>query len=133
MADPPNDLTLDVIRVEQAKLPQTPDAKDAKEEASLQEQQVLYLKEQINELTDLRGLRKTYAGRVYWFLVIWCLLLLIILVFQGFSISGFILSEATMVTLVGGTTASVIGLVGFIVRGLFGSFLGRPQFWRREK
>lgn len=133
MVNLPDDRTLDVIRVEKAKLPLKPDEKDAKEEANLQEQQVLYLKEHVEELRDLRGLRERYAGRVYWFLVIWCLLLLTFLVFQGFSIGGFILSEATMVTLVGGTTASVIGLVGFIVRGLFGSFLGRPQFWRREK
>ena len=67
------------------------------------------------------------------FLAVWCAGLFLILLFHGFSLWGFNLSQVTVVALVGGTTISAIGLVGFIVKGLFGSSLQLPQSWRREK
>lgn len=50
----------------------------------------------------------------------WSALLFVLLFFDGFCPS-FDIAPVVLATLCGGTTASAIGLVGFIVKGLFGS------------
>ena len=82
--------------------------------------QAQFLHEQIEDLRYYRDLRKKFSSKVYRFLVFWSIALFVILIFQGWF-DAFDLSEPVLVTLCGGTTISTIGLVGFIVRGLFGS------------
>ena len=78
------------------------------------------LSERINDIIHYRELRKEYAYKVFMFMCIWCVLTFSILIIKG-SLHKFDLSETVLVTLTGGTTVSVIGLVGFIIQGLFNS------------
>ena len=64
-------------------------------------------------------LMKPYANRVFGFLVFYCIFVAITLLLQGFRILGFELSDTVMAVIAGSTAASAIGLVGFVVSGLF--------------
>jgi len=46
---------------------------------------------------------------------------LALLIFAGFKVLGFDLPPAVLAALIGSTTASVIGMVAFLVKGLFPS------------
>lgn len=60
-----------------------------------------------------------YANRVYVFLVTYCIFVGAVLLLQGFSVWGFKLSDTVLAVISGSTAASAIGLVGFVVNGLF--------------
>jgi hypothetical protein len=62
-----------------------------------------------------------YADKVFWFLVWYCVFVGVIVLFSGFSPFGFKISDAVMCVIAGSTAVSAIGLVGFVVNGLFGS------------
>jgi hypothetical protein len=69
---------------------------------------------------DVRAdLMEPYANKVFGFLISYCLFVGAILVLQGFRIWGFDLSDTVMAVIAGSTAASAIGLVGFVVSGLF--------------
>jgi len=63
-------------------------------------------------------LRKQMADKTYWFMVVWCL-------FIGSLILGYVIAcegkppTEFMLGLLGTCTISIIGLVGFVVSGLF--------------
>lgn len=88
------------------------------EEYSLDRAKLEYQIEKNKDIAHNRAMRKDIAGKVYNFLVWWCIALYTILIFQGWF-DSFDLSDTILVTLCGGTTVSTIGLVGFIVKGLF--------------
>jgi hypothetical protein len=67
------------------------------------------------------GMMKPYADRVYWFVVGYCAVVAVILVFSGFRVGGFGLSDTTLGIIAGSTAVSVIGLIGIVVSGLFGT------------
>lgn len=64
-------------------------------------------------------LMEPYAGKVFRFLIGYCVVVTAFLVAQGFSIWGFSLPESVLAVLAGSTAAAAIGLVGFVVSGLF--------------
>ena len=66
-------------------------------------------------------LMKPYANRVFGFLICYCLFVGVTLMLQGFRIGSFNLSDTVMAVIAGSTAASAIGLVGFVVSGLFKS------------
>jgi hypothetical protein len=83
--------------------------------------------------------RKKYANRAFWIVACWLMAILAIIFLQGFfghmpltvSITGcgvtlsasnpmfFFLSDSVLIALIGGTTASVIGILGFVMKYLF--------------
>jgi hypothetical protein len=89
-------------------------------------------------LYDLKA-RKRYAERAFWLVCGWIIMMLLILLLQGFlghgkhDISGqawgisytiternlFFLSDAVLIALITGTTASVLGLFTFVMSYLF--------------
>lgn len=69
--------------------------------------------------TQKAHLIKPYARRVFAFLCIYCVVVCLIIVFQGFNIGGFFLETPVLSILAGSTAVSAIGLVGIVVRGLF--------------
>ena len=81
----------------------------------------LLLSEQIKDIVHYRVLRGKYGNRVFVFMCIWSGLTFALLLLKGFLGQQFELNDSVLVTLTGGTTVSVIGLVGFIVQGLFNS------------
>lgn len=94
------------------------------EACALQSQQVSLIREQIKDIPHYRALREEYAGKVFWFMCVWSGLAFLIIIAKGvlnaFGIN-FDISDVVLTTLVGGTTVSVIGLVGFMMQGLFHS------------
>ena len=64
------------------------------------------------------ALKKKYANRIYLFSVFWCIGLFGLLFLQGFGYLN--LHFSILVTLSGGTTASIIFTMHIILKGLFG-------------
>lgn len=84
------------------------------------------LKAEISQLKGQRDydtvratLMKRYANKVFRFLVGYCMFVGLCLLLQGFHALGFNLSDTVMAVISGSTAASAIGLVGFVVNGLF--------------
>lgn len=67
------------------------------------------------------AMRKHYADRILRFLEIYGTVVGAFIAFSGFGLWGFKMPSETMMTLVGSTAVAAIGLVGFIVKGLFSS------------
>lgn len=62
-----------------------------------------------------------YAGKVFRFLIAYCAFVGAIILLSGFKIGGFAISDTVLGIIAGSTAASAIGLVGFVVSGLFGA------------
>tara|TARA_R110002074_G_scaffold384791_2_gene565653 strand:- start:188 stop:535 length:348 start_codon:yes stop_codon:yes gene_type:complete len=67
------------------------------------------------------NLMKPYANKVFNFLVAYCTAIGVMLVFAGFRVWGFYLSDPILGIIAGSTAVSAIGLVGWVVKGIFGS------------
>lgn len=69
----------------------------------------------------LRNLRKrdVYLPRLFWLGLVWLALLLAIILLQGFGFGSFELATGVLVTLIGSTTATVLGLFAIAARYLF--------------
>ena len=112
-------LSPDDIGLPPGQLPTKPDQLDEELRADLAQHQVAHLKENNLNLQSTRRLRQSVARAVYWFMVGWSLSVLALLILDGFKISGFNLPPTVLAALIGSTTASVIGMVAFLVKGLF--------------
>lgn len=63
-----------------------------------------------------------YSNRVFWFVVAYCLTVGALLVMSGFKRhTGFELADTILGIIAGSTAVSVIGLIGMVITGLFGS------------
>ena len=87
-------------------------------------QQTEVLKEELKDIQHYRDLRKKYADRVFVFMCIWCVFVFAILITDAITLhtlpnEEFHVNTSVLCTLIGGTTISVIGLVGFMMQGLF--------------
>jgi len=71
---------------------------------------------------DLR-LRREFAWDIFYLIIGWLALVCLILLFNGFALTiyshVFKLSDSVLLGLIGGTTASVIGIFIVVVRNLF--------------
>ena len=69
--------------------------------------------------------RKKYAKDVFKLVVSWLLAVLVVVLLDGFALEyaafplGFDLSDKVMMTLLGGTTVNVLGILAIVVRYLF--------------
>ena len=67
-----------------------------------------------------RAQRKKYADRIFVLLVVWLCTLVVILILSGFStLTGFNLTDTVLMTLIGSTTASMIGIFLIVANYLF--------------
>ncbi len=74
------------------------------------------------EITSRRvdiALRKKLSGRVFWLTVAWLCSMQLLVLFEGFRLLSFQLSDTVLLTLIGSTTASIVGLLAWIVRYVF--------------
>ena len=79
---------------------------------------------------DVRArMMEPYASKVFRFLIGYCVFVGLIILLAGFRIAGFAISDTVLGIIAGSTAASAIGLVGFVVSGLFGSTktTGKPR------
>lgn len=105
------------------------DAKVSDDKIDRQEEQAAKIEKLKNEAAAVgeqnedrksdRELRKEYAQKVFRYLVGYSFGCATILVLAGWSICGFRLPDLVLSILVGSTAVSAIGLVGFVVSGLF--------------
>lgn len=68
-----------------------------------------------------KRMMEPYAGKVFSFLIGYCAFVGMIILLSGFKIGGFAISDTVPGIIAGSTAASAIGLVGFVVSGLFGA------------
>lgn len=102
-----------------------PDERDKQEVADLKHLQEVAHLDALNQVNQDRAanrtLRKNYANRVFCYMVAYSIICAIFVVCAGWKIGGFELSDAVLGILVGSTATAAIGLVGFVVNGLFKS------------
>ena len=84
----------------------------------INQEKINILQEEAKGVRQNRILKQFFAMRVFYFMCIWSGLLFSIIIVNGFS-EKLDISSVVEVTLAGGTTITTIGLVGFIVQGLF--------------
>ena len=65
-------------------------------------------------------LLEPYSNKVFWYVVIYCLIVGLIIIGDGFKVYQFDLSDTVLGIIAGSTAVSVIGLIGVVVSGLFG-------------
>lgn len=94
----------------------TPDAKYQEEKHQLEKEEIRARLKSFRQDTDER---KKYAHRIFCLLCTWLICVGVILLLQGDMINGFELDKEIIVALIGGTTASVIGIFLIVAQYLF--------------
>ena len=77
------------------------------------------LKAEVDNLVQDREQRKTYGTRLYCLVVWWLSIIGLLVLLHGFSWVPFTLSVTVLTTLIGSTTASVLGLFAIVANYLF--------------
>lgn len=77
------------------------------------------LNEKLEGQRQDRSQRKDFALRIFWLVCVYMLSVFVILTLSGIDGAGFHLSDAVLVTLLGTTTATIIGVFNFVARYLF--------------
>ncbi|HKV47685.1 MAG TPA: hypothetical protein VJN69_06300 [Candidatus Acidoferrales bacterium] len=94
----------------------TPDPKTSQEEIDLDNQRkktiISGLQQDIDE-------RKEYAGRAFWLVVVWLVVIGIILFLEGFRWHSFDLTSGVLQVLIGSTTGSIVGIFLILTHYLF--------------
>jgi hypothetical protein len=114
---------------------------DPKTKEELDHQKIMHELERTSFGQDIQG-RKTYARCIFWLIVGWLLAMFLLLIFCGIQrvtvviggskyfidVSGkFQLSDKVLVTLIGGTTANVLGLFAIVCNYLFPKQPPKPK------
>ncbi len=73
----------------------------------------------IEYLTNEISLRKKSVNYVAWLLIGWVASIVLILLFDGFKLWGFDLSDQIILSLIGATTANIIGMFIIILKSIF--------------
>jgi hypothetical protein len=76
-------------------------------------------KAEIASFTQDTGERKKYAKNIFILTCAWVAGIYIILLFQGFGLSGFKLSDSVLLAAIGSTTANIIGVFLIVTRYFF--------------
>lgn len=120
-------LSLEVIAaagVVGATTPKTPDRETAEEVGVLDAEQRIELARKTAEVDglklDLRQ-RKEYANKIFYLIVAWLIVLLGVLLLQGFGKTddGFSLSDSVLLAFIGGTTVNVLGIFVIVAKYIF--------------
>ena len=98
-----------------------PDPQDLLERAAAERAQLEndLARSRIKNVRADRRMRKTYAGRILFYLEAYSIVVGLMVLAAGFRLFSFELPTEILMCLVGSTALAAIGLVGFIARGLF--------------
>lgn len=119
-SDPsPADLAKIGAGLEAVRAKTSPDKEDVLEVKVVDSAQAEHLAELIKDLQANRELKSQYATKVYRYLVGYSAFCAIVISLQGWKLWGFNLDPVALTVLVGSTAVAAIGLVGFVVQGLF--------------
>ena len=80
----------------------------------------LHSSEDLEEKRANRSMRQIAAMCVFGFMCVWSVFLWGLIFWVGYK-NSFIYDSKVLITLIGGSSVSVIGLVGFVIKGLFGN------------
>jgi hypothetical protein len=78
------------------------------------------LRSRLETKAAIDSLLGPYSNKVFAFLCCYGLAAFILLLLSGFQVAGFTLDPAVMSFVVGSTAVSAIGLVGLVIKGIFG-------------
>lgn len=73
----------------------------------------------VRTIQILDELIEPMANRSFWFMCIYCFVVAVMLALDGFEQVAFNLPDSVLEFLVGSTAATVIGLVGMVLTGIF--------------
>ena len=63
--------------------------------------------------------RAEYAPKIFILVVVWVVLIFGLLIFQGFSVFGFHLSDSVLIAAISGTTLNILGLFVIVANYIF--------------
>lgn len=111
-----------------------PDAKDDQEEAAVREAaaRAQAAEEAVAGARSRREMREDYAKKIFYYLIGYSIGAFTLLMLNGFQVRGFHISDVPLTAIVGSTAVSAIGLVGFVVNGLFGGAKKRQESKKSE-
>ena len=97
---------------------------DRKEASSLANQRahaaVGKVKAETASIRYIGKLRQQYANKVFCYLLLYSSFSLLLIILSGYKkCTGFDIPDSVLLVIVGSTAVSAIGLVGFVVNGLF--------------
>ena len=115
MAD--SELPSGIPLLDASTIPEQPDNYSNEEQTALENARITEFQK---DSAQDRSERKTYAGRIFRLLIGWLCVVASILCLRGFSkLTFFNLSDAVLMTLIGSTTASVVGIFIIVAKYLF--------------
>lgn len=92
-------------------------------ELDLEEHKLHYelesLQQQLVEAVDTHNLRMGYSDKIFILVCIWLTCVLASIIFSGFNIWGFELSDKVLITFITSTTINVLGLFAIVAKWLF--------------
>lgn len=97
---------------------------DQAENISRRHKEELHRQNVLDRVSD-RKMRESYANKVFWFMVAYATAMFYLLICAGtkciwfFGSIDFSLPDIVLTTISGTTAVAVVGLVGFVVKGLF--------------
>ncbi len=106
-------------------------ASDTPDAITLAEEQIYAAEQRAIELAlktaEVDGLkldlkqRKEYANKIFYLIVVWLIVLLGVLLLQGFGKTddGFSLSDSVLLAFIGGTTVNVLGIFVIVAKYIF--------------
>ncbi|KAB7669205.1 hypothetical protein [Plesiomonas shigelloides] len=83
-------------------------------------QEVEHLRQKAKSLETDTEIKKWIAQQTFGFMICWCCFVGLMIIIY-FAVKAQNIEKEVIITLLGSTTISVVGLVGFIVKGLFGT------------
>lgn len=93
--------------------------------------------ERNEDLAQNRKMRREYANKIFYFLIFWNVILFLFLFISASSYWTFCckfnIANSVQMTLAGSTAATVIGLVAFVVKGLFPVALEQKSEVQRQE
>jgi hypothetical protein len=109
----------DLERIAAQVLPKIPDDPDPHTEEEIDDLDAQQRKLFLADLQQDIDLRREFAGKIYWLVIIWVLAILAIVVLQGFRICNFELSNSVLLALIGSSTLNIVGLLYVVTHYLF--------------
>jgi len=96
--------------------PSKPDKETFASQAFYQEK---FNEANLNNFVQNQGARKIYSYRIFVITSCWLGSVILILMFQGFKVFGFSISNPVLVALLGTTTVNVLGFFVIVIQYLF--------------
>jgi hypothetical protein len=81
--------------------------------------QISILEQQLQENRDNHNLRTRYANKIFWLVCGWLGCVIIAVLFAGFELFGFRLSDKVLMTFIATTTLNVLGLFAIVAKWMF--------------